>query len=254
VKVYSTGMKSRLGFGIATSVEPDLLILDEVMAVGDFVFRQKCLSKINAMRESMSVIFVSHSMNDVRAFCDRVLVLNHGLVAYEGCPDDAVRYYLEEEVIKPKKQCSQGLDEQSFYGEQFYNKNKIKIINGSWDGTTKSMKIHEAVKFSFRFQLLFNPRRLVVGVPIWNVNTGELVTSLLSDFAGENFTCDKAGVYEGFVDFDCCLNPGMYLASLNIRDGGEFLYRQKYIKFSVVDERRVFGAFTHKSNWWLNVV
>ncbi|MDB1122434.1 ABC transporter ATP-binding protein [Vibrio algarum] len=78
VKNYSSGMKSRLGFGIATASEPDILILDEVLAVGDFNFRQKCLAKINSMRDDMSIVFVSHSMNDIRMFCDNVLVLEKG--------------------------------------------------------------------------------------------------------------------------------------------------------------------------------
>jgi ABC-type polysaccharide/polyol phosphate transport system ATPase subunit len=97
VKVYSSGMKSRLGFGIATSVEPDILILDEVLAVGDFNFQQKCLAKINGMRENISMIFVSHSMNSVRLFCDKVIVLEKGRLTFNGKPDDAIAYYLEQE-------------------------------------------------------------------------------------------------------------------------------------------------------------
>ena len=85
VKNYSSGMKSRLGFAIATIVQPDVLILDEVLAVGDAKFRKKCEAKINAMFDSgVTVLFVSHSLPQVRRICNKGILLEHGKLIAQG--------------------------------------------------------------------------------------------------------------------------------------------------------------------------
>ncbi len=107
IKTYSSGMHMRLGFAVAVHINPDILLMDEVFAVGDFRFRQKCMDKINQMREHTSTVFVSHSMGTVSLFCDRVIVLDKGVIAYEGQPEDAIKYYISEiENNKKKKKNS----------------------------------------------------------------------------------------------------------------------------------------------------
>lgn len=85
VKNYSSGMRSRLGFSVAAHLDPDILILDEVLAVGDMAFVQKCMSKIDGLTAGgRTVIFVSHGIGDVVRFCDRALWLEHGRIAMDG--------------------------------------------------------------------------------------------------------------------------------------------------------------------------
>ncbi|MBQ6218258.1 MAG: ABC transporter ATP-binding protein [Methanosphaera sp.] len=85
VKNYSSGMKSRLAFSIATSVNPDILILDEVLSVGDATFRDKCKNRMSNMMEgSSSLIFVSHSIGQVRQMCDKAIWLHKGSVIASG--------------------------------------------------------------------------------------------------------------------------------------------------------------------------
>jgi len=85
VKNYSSGMKSRLGFAIATAVQADILILDEVLAVGDAKFRKKCEAKIKEMfADGTTVLFVSHNLSQVKKLCDKALLLEHGRVAAYG--------------------------------------------------------------------------------------------------------------------------------------------------------------------------
>lgn len=85
VKNYSSGMKSRLGFAIATTVQADILILDEVLAVGDAKFRKKCEAKIKEMfANGTTVLFVSHNLSQVKKLCDKALLLEHGRVAAYG--------------------------------------------------------------------------------------------------------------------------------------------------------------------------
>ncbi len=94
VKNYSSGMKSRLGFAIATTVQADILILDEVLAVGDAKFRKKCEAKIKEMfANGTTVLFVSHSLSQVKKLCDKALLLEHGRVAAYGDTERIARIY-----------------------------------------------------------------------------------------------------------------------------------------------------------------
>lgn len=98
IKNYSSGMKARLGFSIATIVEPEILILDEVLSVGDAKFRKKSEKRIKAMFESgVTVLFVSHSLEQVKRLCDRAIILEHGKIVANGTTDEVSVIY--EEMI-----------------------------------------------------------------------------------------------------------------------------------------------------------
>ncbi|MFZ1809279.1 MAG: ABC transporter ATP-binding protein [Cyclobacteriaceae bacterium] len=84
VQYYSSGMKVRLGFAVAAQMEPDILIIDEVLAVGDVGFRVKCYNMIQNLLPKTAIIFVSHSMSDVARITNRLMVLSHGEVSYSG--------------------------------------------------------------------------------------------------------------------------------------------------------------------------
>ncbi len=95
VQNYSSGMKVRLGFAIAAQMKPDILILDEVLAVGDASFRLKCFNKISELLENTAVIFVSHSMAQVARICDDVLLLKNGCILnYDNKTSSAIADYL----------------------------------------------------------------------------------------------------------------------------------------------------------------
>lgn len=94
LRVYSSGMQARLAFSLATAVRPDLLIIDEVLSVGDRYFQHKSFDRIRRFREAgTTILFVSHSMNDVQALCDRVILLDQGRVLADGRPDEVIDYY-----------------------------------------------------------------------------------------------------------------------------------------------------------------
>jgi len=94
VKTYSSGMYVRLAFAVQVCVEPDILVVDEALAVGDIFFRQKCYQRLNLLREKgVSIVLVSHGMNEVEQFCQRALFLQQGKKFYLGPADEAVRYY-----------------------------------------------------------------------------------------------------------------------------------------------------------------
>ena len=94
IKNYSSGMKARLGFSIATVVEPEILILDEVLSVGDAKFRKKCEKKMKKMFDhGVTVLFVSHSLAQVKRLCNKAIILEHGQLIAKGDIDDVVEIY-----------------------------------------------------------------------------------------------------------------------------------------------------------------
>ncbi len=94
VKTYSSGMYMRLGFAIATHVDPDVLLIDEILAVGDEPFQEKCLDRIRRFREAgKTIVFVSHALGAVEALCDRVILLSKGRLVADGPPRETIETY-----------------------------------------------------------------------------------------------------------------------------------------------------------------
>ena len=103
LKNYSSGMKARLGFAIATAVEPEILILDEVLSVGDAKFRKKSEEKVRSMfKNGVTVLFVSHNTEQVRSLCDKAIILDHGKVIASGEVNEVCDKY-DEMVAGGKK-------------------------------------------------------------------------------------------------------------------------------------------------------
>lgn len=95
LKNYSSGMKVRLAFAVATHADADILLLDEVLAVGDAAFQRKCYEYFWSLKDQKkTIIFVTHSMNAVREYCDRAILINDGKIACEGDPADVASEYL----------------------------------------------------------------------------------------------------------------------------------------------------------------
>src|SRR5690606_25845466 len=95
IKRYSSGMKVRLAFAVAAHLEPDVLVIDEVLAVGDTEFQQKCLGTMASFGEGgRTVLFVSHNLAAVQSLCRRGIVLQQGEVRFDGPVDDALDHYL----------------------------------------------------------------------------------------------------------------------------------------------------------------
>ncbi|MCR6644463.1 MAG: ABC transporter ATP-binding protein [Terricaulis sp.] len=100
IKTYSSGMLMRLGFAVTVFAQPDVLIIDEILSVGDFLFQQKCMNKVNQLRERAAVVMVSHSMSAITQMADRVLLLDRGAPVFLGDPVEAVKAYYQLEEAK----------------------------------------------------------------------------------------------------------------------------------------------------------
>lgn len=107
VQFYSSGMRARLGFALSVVMQPDILLIDEVLAVGDLGFRMKCYDRVDAMRRNSAVILVTHGMNQVARMATSALVLHKGCVAYIGSPQAGIAKYQELTGFRqPSKETS----------------------------------------------------------------------------------------------------------------------------------------------------
>lgn len=130
VKSYSSGMRSRLGFAISVNIDPDILIIDEALSVGDKAFAEKSLAKMKEFKEKgKTMIFVSHSLGQMKQFCDKILWLEYGMVKDFGTVDEIIPKY--EKFINSYKKMSQKEKEQ--YRKEALERQKqlLKKLNHS---------------------------------------------------------------------------------------------------------------------------
>ncbi|HLO36139.1 MAG TPA: ABC transporter ATP-binding protein [Candidatus Deferrimicrobium sp.] len=108
IKTYSSGMRARLGFSIATSVDPDILLLDEVLATGDQVFREKSKARVLELaRAAKAIVLVTHDMNWVTEFCNRAMLIERGHVVAEGEPEAIVAIHQEHSVAEQARRAAE---------------------------------------------------------------------------------------------------------------------------------------------------
>jgi lipopolysaccharide transport system ATP-binding protein len=153
VKYYSSGMYLRLAFAIAAHLEPEILIVDEVLAVGDVAFQKKCLGKMHEVRRGgRTVLFVSHNMAAVENLCQRGLVLHQGKVVYHGPVKGAIRHYLDSLSVGPHANghifdLSKAPDRSSLIGRflnriELYTDDDRPIVDGLQIGARLRVRIH----------------------------------------------------------------------------------------------------------------
>jgi ABC-type polysaccharide/polyol phosphate transport system ATPase subunit len=127
VKRYSSGMYVRLGFSIAAHIEPDVLLVDEVLSVGDASFKTRCMEVMRGfLRRGASILFVSHNLSAVKRFCDRVVLLDHGRVRCDGLPDDAIAEY--SRVVSEIEQSNPAGLEHSHIGGRSKQRTGARVV------------------------------------------------------------------------------------------------------------------------------
>ena len=123
VKSYSSGMKSRLGFAISVNIDPDILVIDEALSVGDQTFADKCLDKMNEFKEKgKTIFFISHSIGQVKQFCQKALWLEAGEVKAYGTIKEIIPQY--EKFLKEYKAMTKE-EQRNFKQLVFENRSKI---------------------------------------------------------------------------------------------------------------------------------
>lgn len=152
VKRYSSGMYVRLAFAVAAHLEPDILVVDEVLAVGDAEFQKRCITKMREVGESgRTVLFVSHNMATVQRLCSRALLLSSGRLVAEGPTDEIVSLYLSSTVgVGPARQW---LDLRDAPGDDVARLRSVRVVNSDTE-TIESIDVRERVGIEIAFDIL----------------------------------------------------------------------------------------------------
>jgi ABC-type polysaccharide/polyol phosphate transport system ATPase subunit len=242
VKRYSSGMYVRLGFSIAAHLDPDILLLDEVLAVGDIVFQVKCLDLIGRLREiGRTIVLISHDLGAIRRLCDRAILLHHGQVVMEGSPT---------EVIDRYQQTAMG-------GEETYHINDDacqKPANCSYISFA-STEPDESPRTGYPMfaRLGFHAQALLEDA-IFNIliywPSGYLCAQLTTAISDPQLRV-RAG--SGEVEFYCPvleIQPGWYRVDISIESNGKYIDRQQRCAVLHVDPgKMVFGDFYMDAVW-----
>lgn len=213
VKTYSSGMYVRLAFAVAINVDPKLLIVDEILAVGDVTFQQKCLEKfVDFRNEGRTIVLVTHDMGSVRAMCDRAIWLTRGKVTGAGDPAELVDKYTET-MLGDRLLGSEGMTRRGS-GEVMFTKFEM-FANG--EGPVKRCRTDDDVVLRLHYDATMMIERPVFQLSIRTL-AGQTVTAPTGRDAGDV----PAQVFgEGIVEVrlpKIALLPGTYDVDLAITD------------------------------------
>lgn len=253
LKTYSSGMRLRLGFSVAVYMRPDILLLDEILAVGDYAFNQKCRGHINEMLRSAGVVFVTHALNEVRQICDRVIVLDRGSIVFQGDPKKAIDVYHDLGKNNLGGLANSGTPTISFYGDLIRNEERIAFVQHEWRNNDPAnsdlFDTWGPAECHIAFKLKQQPRRLVIGVTIWTQD-GLKVTGVATDMCDDEIFDHKRLDHKLILSAEkLSLNPGSYVSTVTIVDNGEAIYRGLLKNFVVTSSKRNHGVFTLTHDW-----
>lgn len=197
VKRYSSGMYVRLAFSVAAHMEPDILLVDEVLAVGDAEFQKKCLGKMDEVTRTAgrTIVFISHNMTAIENLCTRTILLDKGRIAMEGATRRVVAYYLEQNLV------SEGVH--AFSPD---TKKKVQILKVSFANRDKQYTSQLDLNHPFQIEVEYElkedlERRNVVELIIVDVKGNTLLQVLDVDTNEHFFGHRPAGYYRSTFNF-----------------------------------------------------
>ncbi|PYS98669.1 MAG: ABC transporter ATP-binding protein [Acidobacteria bacterium] len=181
VKHYSSGMYMRLAFSVAAHLDPEVLIVDEVLAVGDINFQKKCLRKMREVGESgRTVIFVSHDMASITRLCKRAIVLNHGSIVSDGPVEDVVSEYVAVEMGSRSERIF--ADEPQAVQSESVKFRKVRIVDA--DANTKgSFDIRQPIGVEMTYEVMSDGEILIPNLQLINQERVHVFT--IHDVASE---------------------------------------------------------------------
>jgi len=220
LRVYSSGMQARLAFSLATASRPDLLIVDEVLSVGDTYFQHKSFDRIREFKEQgCAIILVSHGMADVRELCERVILMERGSVLRDGLPDEVIDYYnaliAEKESvnlsIQQKRRRDGWLESRSGSGEVAVS--SIKLMDAETEHEVGVVRVGQQVKLRLEAKTTADVPRLVLGLMLRD-RTGHIVWGTNTWHTEQVVTAIDGGSTIQFdISLKCDLGPGSYSIS-----------------------------------------
>ena len=177
VKRYSSGMYVRLAFSIAAHLEPEILIVDEVLAVGDIEFQKRCLGKLSDIAtQGRTVLFVSHNMSAINRLCSRGILLENGKLKVDGAVTDVIRDYLQDDQA-----FSKGLwTNKNLNEEAEVNVERIEILNEK-NQTTTLFNFNEQIEVKIEYRTSLSRAEFVMGVALADAQGNDLFSSFDTD-------------------------------------------------------------------------
>lgn len=261
VQTYSSGMKARLGFAVAVHLRPDILLIDEVLAVGDYAFQNKCFLRMEQLKkQGVTMVYVSHSHNAAIKLCEHGVWLHRGRVMASGACLETVRAYLA--FLEAETQAKEAPDlspgeagalppppraTDNLYGPVHPGLEHVQDITCelSVDGRACSeIPVHSAAVIRFGFTL----RRRVDGLSVTLNFFRE--DGLLMGIVTTLYEGHLDGIHEGRVECeahipDLDFAPGNYLVMMPISEGQGYLWRDVAVRFRVVGGGRVAAGVKH---------
>ena len=234
LSTYSTGMVARLGFAARAFLDFDILILDEVLSVGDAYFQRKCFRLLEVLRNSgKTIIFVSHSVNQVLEICDRAMLLHDGELLLSGEPKDCAYAYFEIVNRKHAKWNDDGdlsgvkTTSQTNYGEGGCVLLKCESIGRSFENGFL-FKPFENIVLSFRIRAEMNLSELEFGL-----NFRSISGAIISGRRIEIGDVSKGESVDVITRFNCTLNPGNYFLSCGLTSNrsGKRTFEARHLDF-----------------------
>jgi lipopolysaccharide transport system ATP-binding protein len=243
VKRYSSGMYVRLAFAVGAHLEPDILIVDEVLAVGDADFQKKCLGKMREVSQSggRTILFVSHNMQAINNLCDRAIWLDKGKMKAIGEASSVVNKYISNVQKSKLKQSWNNSDEAP--GNEFVRFKLVELIPHI-NHPDEVLDIRTGFTVRFQFWNFMGNVQLNSGIVLFSYS-GECIFDLLSQG-----TVSEKGIVEGECkipgDF---LNDGSYYISINVvRDTSVPIFNfEECLSFELEDYR---GDMQYYGKWW----
>jgi lipopolysaccharide transport system ATP-binding protein len=214
VKRYSSGMYVRLAFSVAAHLEPEILIVDEVLAVGDAQFQKKCLGKMEdvSKNEGRTVLFVSHSMPTVTSLCNKSILLQSGKIAKMGAVSDVIMNYYSSGVSSPTH--VNYLDGAKRPGDEFAKLNEASIkVEGNI--SEAEIDIRQGFTVEFKFEIVKNPNNLLFNAFFFFITADGSIAFITGSREKDSFS--EKGSYSVAVSIPGnLLNEGTHFINLGI--------------------------------------
>jgi ABC-2 type transport system ATP-binding protein/lipopolysaccharide transport system ATP-binding protein len=247
VKYYSSGMYVRLGFAVAVHMKPDVLLIDEVLSVGDEEFQRKCFDHLYALRRSgRTIVVVSHGLGQLEGLCDEVAWLEHGVMQDHGQPVDVIGSYLKrvnaEEAARHPQIASTRADDDGMVADRGIRLSSAEIVNEVGDAINHA---ETGKTFAIRVGLTMTEPILGPNVRIaLQHDSGPLVTMISNHQKGVDFATIDGRRTAEFTLVDNPLLPGRYRVHLDVFDytGSKLLDSwTDAVEFSVRSQSGEFG-------------
>lgn len=264
VRTYSSGMYMRLAFSIAINVDADILLIDEILAVGDVNFQAKCFNRLREIKaQGTTIVIVSHSLDQIDQICDKTIWIHDGLIRAEGIPRDIHPQYLDfmgeqrQAIADKEKARQQGKEvnaevEKKRWGNGHAKIQKVALLNGEGKEQTV-FATGENIKLRFNYEIIKKVEDAVFGVGIFRSDGVQCYGTNTRIDGMDNFDLTENGVTELLLN-NVSLLPGKYLLDVTIELGMGVpvdYYREVYT-FEIYSVIRDVGVVRLEHNWKLD--